>query len=81
MPADTQLLTPWFRDRKPWVVGVYQQKSGLGTAIGYQYWAGSYWHTWQTTPERAKAVVQNRNSRAHELHQNDPWRGLKEPSK
>lgn len=81
MPADTQQLTPWFKNRKPWVVGVYKQKSGLGTEIGYQYWDGAYWHTWQHTPEAAERVARSNRSRVDLEHQNDPWRGLKEPSK
>lgn len=76
-----QQLTPWFKDRKPWEVGVYQQKSGLRLEIGYQYWDGSYWHLWEDSPDKAERVVNGARSRVDSRFKNDPWRGLTKEQK
>ena len=73
-----QKLTKWFTNgEKPWEPGVYQQRSGVKKALGYQKWDGKSWYRWcKTANEAAKeaGVVSI-------LYANDPWRGLARPPK
>ncbi len=70
-------LTEWFdgRKQKPWEPGVYQQKSGSLMMIGFQYWDGRVWYTWEETKEGAMRNYRHR-AIAFSTYQNDPWRGL-----
>lgn len=71
-----QKLTPWFPGNvKPARPGVYQQYSGTGKELGYQFWDGSHWHLWFETADQAAA---NREVASFAL-QEDPWRGLTSP--
>jgi len=75
-----QKLTPWFDGKlyKPAYPGVYQLVSGCGEKIGYQKWDGSYWYSWEETPEDAAKST----FRIWYFFQNDNWRGLtKDPTK
>lgn len=67
-------LTPWFKNQKPYRIGVYQQRSGLYREIGYQRWDGKLWFSWCKTPEEAAREPWP----ACVTCQNDPWRGLAE---
>lgn len=71
-------LTPWFPGEvKPVRQGVYQQKSGFGDSIGYQFWDGRQWCGWCKTPDGAE----NDRGAADIRHQNDRWRGLAQDPK
>jgi hypothetical protein len=72
-------LTPWFHGReKPARKGVYQQWSGSGALIGYQYWDGRKWYVWAETAAVALARYKHRHFVADDF-QHDSWRGLSCP--
>jgi len=73
-------LTGWFDGlTKPKRKGVYQQMSGNGTQLGYQYWDGLVWHPWCLRVDAAKAAYTKGSSGIDRMYQNDPWRGLAKP--
>lgn len=72
-------FTPWFPgDVKPVRKGVYQQISGIGREVGYQYWDGYFWFAWDE--EKAGALREYKHG-YRACTQNDKWRGLTEEAK
>ena len=66
-------VTDWFpAGVRPERIGVYQCRGGrAGNSETYQYWNGSYWSMWSSTPRFAMTYKGTRSSR-----QNPSWRGL-----
>lgn len=73
-----QKLTPWYPGHiKPARPGVYQQLSGFRKSVGYQFWDGVSWYSWEATPEKAAES----KCKVAISWQSDKWRGLAAPQK
>lgn len=58
MPADTQLLTPWFSGReRPGRIGVYERIDESAELHDFSRWDGRRWMCGKDTPEKAATLV------------------------
>jgi hypothetical protein len=73
-PTGEMKLTPWYPGNiKPVREGVYMLMCGFGVEVGYQYWDGSYWGLWCSTPQDAFHF----RGKCGAKDQNGMWRGVR----